>query len=341
MTHGTDVSLTDMNTSSLYSTLIERDLEAVPAAVRAFRTTASSDELFLAVARFAVLAYAPSQHAKHAVLACLSAHELRDELGDRFDDLLAECARYAAASRVPWSEPPMTDPPQVVADQRGDRDELLAATRAGDRLRAERWLAKRWNDDDLASDYLTVAADDLGDLSHKLIIGTAAWKLAPLLGAHGRFATLRLGTWECSAYHATQRHDQSENGLPHETLLGRLIDVVVRERGSIVDTHAIFLLDAALEAADIAGDPAIASRVCAYLTSTLSPMEPSEPVLLEPAPATAPVYRLGRDYGQCLQAYAVARRLRARFPAVDASRFIDATYANLQRGPSFEEWSFA
>ncbi|MFZ2490195.1 MAG: hypothetical protein WA208_01795, partial [Thermoanaerobaculia bacterium] len=86
---------------ALYESLIERDLDAIPAAVRQFRDDHSSDELFLAVARFAVLAYAPSGHSRHALLACLSARDVRDVAGERFDDLLIECARYAAESRRP------------------------------------------------------------------------------------------------------------------------------------------------------------------------------------------------------------------------------------------------
>ena len=91
----------------LYDRLIERDIDAIPAAVRRFRDTATSDELFRAIARFAVLAYAPAQHAKHAMLSCLAAFDLRDEAGAHDDDLLTECAIYAAQSRQPWSEPPM------------------------------------------------------------------------------------------------------------------------------------------------------------------------------------------------------------------------------------------
>jgi hypothetical protein len=135
--------------SALYESLIARDLEAIEPAVRAFRKSASADDLFLAIARFAVLSFAPSQHAKHAMLAVLSAWELRGELGERFDDMLVQCARYAAGSRQPWSEPPITDPPAVDPSAPRDLDELRAAVRERDRLRGERWLAARLDDDDL------------------------------------------------------------------------------------------------------------------------------------------------------------------------------------------------
>ena len=68
---------------NLYEPLIERELDAIPAAAHAFAAEHSEDELWIAVTRFAVLAYAPSQHAKRAVMACRAAHEVRDELGER------------------------------------------------------------------------------------------------------------------------------------------------------------------------------------------------------------------------------------------------------------------
>src|SRR5688572_14827187 len=90
------------DTSALYEPLIERELAAIPAAARAFAAEHSADDLWIAVTRFAVLAYAPSQHAKRAVMACRAAHDLRDALGDRWLDMIIECARYAAESRQPW-----------------------------------------------------------------------------------------------------------------------------------------------------------------------------------------------------------------------------------------------
>ncbi|PYQ27101.1 MAG: hypothetical protein DMF56_21305 [Acidobacteria bacterium] len=91
--------------SELYEPLLERDLDAIPAAARAFAEAHSLDELYVSVARFAVLAYAPSMHAKRAVMACRAIHELRDK--EDFFDWIVECARYAAESRQPWSEPPI------------------------------------------------------------------------------------------------------------------------------------------------------------------------------------------------------------------------------------------
>jgi hypothetical protein len=113
--------------NELYTPLLERDLEAIPAAARAFAAASSVDALWSAVARFAVLAGAPTQHAKRAVMACRATHALRGELGDRWLEMIIECARYAAESRLPWSEPPILDaidasswPPLEAVDARGD-----------------------------------------------------------------------------------------------------------------------------------------------------------------------------------------------------------------------------
>src|SRR5437660_10336231 len=100
-----------------YEPFIERDLDAVPAAVAEFRGAHSAEETWTAVTRFAVLAFAPSQHSIHALLACLSVWDLREDLGAQFDQAIVRCAIYAAASRQPWSEPPMLDPPRIAADQ--------------------------------------------------------------------------------------------------------------------------------------------------------------------------------------------------------------------------------
>ena len=108
----------------LYDVLIERDLDAIPRAAGEF----APHDLFVAVARFAVLAYAPSQHSKRAVMACRAAWELRDAFGDRWPELLIECARYAAEARRPWSEPPILDSLPVP-----DENELRAKAK-GDAL---------------------------------------------------------------------------------------------------------------------------------------------------------------------------------------------------------------
>ncbi len=292
----------------LYAPLIERDLEAIPAAIRAFRHEQTADELWHAVAQFAILAFAPSQHAKHALLAVLAAHDLREEAGERWDELLTECARYAAQSRQPWSEPPILEPPAVQAGQRGDLDELRAAVSDRDRLRAELWLAFRLDSPDLVRDLVTVASEDLSDFGHKLILTAAASRLSGILGEKGKYAVLRTAVWEIVSYRGNEMMDQ--RSLPD------LVARCVEEKGSIESAHAVFLFDAR-ETLRVGAAPAIASG------------------------RGVRAYALGRDYGQYLKAQALAARLRARHPEAGLDRFVEACRYNLDHAPSFEEWSFA
>ena len=257
-----------------------------------------------------MLAYAPSQHAKHAMIACLSAWELRDDLAGAWDDLLAECAIYAAASRQPWSEPPITDPPALERGQRGDIDELRESVATLDRLRAERWLAKRYRDKNFERDYFTVATDDFEDLGHKLIVAVTAWKLAKIFPP---YPTLRTAIWEMSAYRGTARSPVRSD----------VIERMIANRGDFESAHAVFLCDAALET----GDGEIMKRV--GVGPALSRPVPAG----EPAPTFQP-YRLARDCGAYLKSFAVAKRL-------GDSRIIEAAKYNLDHAPSFEDFSFA
>ena len=188
--------------SELYEPLIERDLDAFPAAAHAYLESHSPEELWVAVTRFAVLAYAPSQHAKRAVMACLAAHDALDV------DMIIECARYAAESRQPWSEPPILDPPEPSS---GDVEELRAAMSEGDRMRAERWLSARLDDAD-------VALRDLVHCDAKLMLDTAV-ALIPLLGEKGRYALLRMPVWELIADPDARGED-----VPLATLITRAVE---------------------------------------------------------------------------------------------------------------------
>jgi hypothetical protein len=314
-----------------YEPLIERDLAAIPATVAEFRSGHSAAETWTAVTRFAVLAFAPSQHSKHALLCCLSAWDLRDELGDHFDDAIVQCAVYASASRQPWSEPPMLDPPKLEPNQPGDLDELRAAIASSDRLRAERWLAKRFCDSDFAHDYFLAASDDFEDLGHKLIVASAAWRLASLLGEKGRYAMLRAGVWEMVALGGGES-EVGGRSLDLDSLCNALVANVIANDGDIVSAHALFLFDAALQT----NDDAVIARVANHLSDIQSPT----PDTRHPTPEL-PVYRYARDYGACLKAHAVATRLRPRFPNADFDGMLAAAHRNLETAPSFEEMAFA
>ena len=292
-----------------YDPLIERDLPATARAVREFCASHGAEEGWKAVARFAVLAYAPAQHAKHALLCCLSAWEIRDLLGERFVDALVECAAYAATSRQPWSEPPILDPPPP---------DPAAKLRGADRLEAERWLATRFD----PAEYFAVAADDFEDLGHKLIVANAAFKLANLLGEKGRYAALRVGVWEMTAYSGGPYRERG-GGVTME----QLADNMVAGGGDIESAHAVFLYDSALETGQ-------EKRVGDYLSQL--PVAGCPLPVGQPATGNRqlPIYRYARDCGAYLKSHAVARRR-----GID--RIIAAAWHNLQYGPSLEAFSFA
>lgn len=203
-------------TSALYEPLIERDLGRIPEAARAFAAGQSLDELWLAVTRFAVLAYSPSQHGKRTVMACRAVYPFRSL------EWSIECARYAAESRQPWSEPPILDPPPVDPAVPTGIEELREAIEAKDRLRGERWLAARL--DDCVDDLRTVASGDA------LLMLETVLALDALLGEKGRFALYRIVIHELML-------DLDAVTEPLETL----IDRAIVSKGAVDDVRAVLV----------------------------------------------------------------------------------------------------
>lgn len=324
--------------SSLYEPLIARELDSIPRAVKRFRQDHSSMELLNAVTRFAILAFSPSQHSRHAVLACLAAHSLRDERDLDLDGLATACASYVAQSRLPWSEPPITDPPQLLPSESQNRDDLNHAIASGDHLTAARWLAAHMDDPGFESEFIEISGHDLADQGHKLIVAAAALELSGIIGDQGRFATLRMATAEWTAYREPAP-DIATPGIEPRELASALIDRLVASNGDTIAFHAIELYDAALSCDDAGWSDSIEPRVRAHLehaTGDDAPMPEMQSIEL-----TAPVYSLGRDYAQYLLATAITRRMAARFPDIACDRITRASLFNLKHGPSFEDWSFA
>jgi hypothetical protein len=203
---------------------------------------------------------------------------------------------------------------------------LREAIAASDRLRAERWLAKRYDDADFASDYFAVACDDFEDLGHKLIVASAAMRLADLLGEKGRYAMLRVGVWEMVAVGSGDREVASGTAVDLDSLVAN----VIANDGDIVSAHALFLFDAALQT----NDDSVIARVANHLSGINSPT----PDTRHPTPEIS-VYPFARDYGACLKAHAIAKRLRPRFPNADFDGMLAAMHRNLEK--SSEEMTFA
>jgi len=299
--------------SALYEPLLERDHDAIDEAVRVFRAGHSSDELFLAITRFAVLAYAPSQHAKHALLACLAAHDLRETAGEAFDELLVECAQYVAGSRLPWSEPPILEPPPVEGPVA--LSELHAAIAAGDRLRAERWLAANLED---AEGPLLEAARG----TDALLLVHGATRLAAILGEKGRYVVYRVAVWELVA-------NREPAAVPDD--LAALLARAAAEHGSIESVHDVFLWCAAHRENDGTNgtdgtDGTNGERATSAARTTDNGQWTTPPL---------PIYELDRDYAHTLIAHSLAPRIP------NAHLLLAAVHENLENGPDFGEWSFA
>ncbi|HEX6088266.1 MAG TPA: hypothetical protein VF266_27290 [Thermoanaerobaculia bacterium] len=306
-----------------YEPLIERDLDAIPAAAQAFLETHTVEELWTSVTRFAVLAYAPSQHAKRAVMACRAAWEVREEID--FPAMIVECARYASEARQPWSEPPMLEPPEPSS---GELSELAAAMSEGDRLRAEQWLSARLSD----------APDALRSLVHgdaALMLDTAV-ALEPLLGEKGRYALLRMPVWELIADPTATDED-----APLETLIARAVE----ENGSVASVREVLIRQcgegfspcgAGFSPPGASAHPrraearptwAVAHPRRAEARPTWAEAHPGR---AEARPTLVP-YRLARDYAQTLLVHAL-------IPDLD---LLQAVHHNLEHGESYADWSFA
>lgn len=323
-----------MNVGELYEPMLSRDLEAIPATIHRFRQSHTSHQLFGAVSRFALLAASPSQHGKHALIACVAAKEIEGELQHRYDELVTECAVYAAQARLPWSEPPITDPPPVEKDHPSSLDELRAAIAERNRLRGERWLAARLARGSIAHDFFSMAAEDLSDFGHKLIVAVAVWKMALIAGQPESYPFLRVAIAEWTAYGGETSSIRTD-AEPRESLLRELVDDLVASEGGLESFHRVALYDAAVEAAKFAGNKAIQRHVAAFLTQEQLRVSA---VLVESDTSELPIYRLARDYAQYLKAFAIAGRMER---AAERRRLIAAAKYNRDHAPSFEEWSFA
>jgi hypothetical protein len=214
-----------VTSNEFFAPLIERELDAIPAAARAFAAERGVEGVAVAVARFAVIAHSTSQHGKRAVVAARSLFEVREEMGDRWFDMVVECARYASESRQPWSEPPIFEPPKP--GERKHVSELRAALVSKDRRRAERWLAARLED---ADDDLRIVAT--GDAL--LLLETVA-ALEKVVGDTGRWVLLRLVIEELLADpgEVTERIEQ-------------LIDRAIERRGSVDAVGEVFVRHAGM-----------------------------------------------------------------------------------------------
>lgn len=327
-----------MTISELYEPMLSRDIEPIRVCARRFGQEHGSEGLFRAVSRFALLGASPSQHGKHALISSVAAREIEDELEGRYDELLIECAIYAAQSRLPWSEPPITDPPSVEEDHPDSLQEIRAAIAAHDRLRGEAWLAARLRRPDLARDFFTIAAEDLADFGHKLIVAVSVWKLAQLHQQPKAFAFLRVAVVEWTSYSENLRPSGQEEPGDRGSTVRALVQNVIEQKGALEAFHRLALYDAAMEAARLSGEESIERRVASFLWSGRAARRVRAArggSAMAPEP---PIYPLARDYAEYLKSFAISKRMA---PWADPNTIRAAAKYNRDHAPSFEEWSFA
>lgn len=319
--------------------MLERDVDAIRAAAVAIANTDGVETLYETVARFAVTAFAPTQHARHALTAALAVGDLRSELGASFVEAVSACAVYVAQSRLPWSEPPILEPPALGEGQRGDIEEIRAAVSEKDRLRAERWLASRIPDSELARDYFKIACDDFADLGHRLIVSVCAWRLAPQLGDRGRYAALRIAAWEwCATDGEPSRRSFSGD---RAALLSAIVERMESERGSLVSAHQLHIFDAALQAEHLGVDPTDIARALGAIDVTSAAPEVTRAGAGGVTHAPPPVYKYGLDLAGYLDGCAIAQRLSSAYGSTIAARIRTSTHDNLMHGEELDAWSFA
>lgn len=299
----------------LYAAMLQRDFDEVRALSAGWLSRGEHDELFDAVSRFTALAYNPSQHGKHALLAAVAAGELRTMAGERWGALLIECAVYAASGRLPWSEAPMFEPPPA---EPGDAsmDAIRKAVAGSDLPAAERWLAANLDVPSLAVDYFRAASDAPGDSGGPLITAVACWKLSEAQDRHPSWPALRPALVEWCG--APRGAEPSAGDPASPSKVAEIVAKLESERGSLEVLHEILLLDAKLESKRIASG------------------ERGVPFEIEVNDA---VYPLARDFAAFLLSHPAAGRLGARFPEIDPKTILESCRYNLEQS-SWEHWSF-
>jgi hypothetical protein len=301
----------------LYAAMLQRDLDEVRKLSAAWLAKGEDRELFDAVSRFTALAFNPSQHGKHALLAAVAAGELREMLGEQWGALLIECAVYAASGRLPWSEAPMFEPPPADPARDATPESIRIAVADHDLSAAERWLAGRLGESSLAADYFRAAREAPGEPGGPLITAVACWKLSEAQDHHPSWPALRPALVEWCGAPRGGRPSPGDDREPGERAVA-IAAKLQAARGSIEVLHELLFLDADLESRRILN---------------------GEPVVDLEVVTKDPVYPLARDFAAYLLAHPAAGRLAARFGEVDPEVILDSCRYNLEHS-SWEDWSF-
>lgn len=316
---------------NFFEALIEREEDEI----RALVPRLGVQDALAAVTRFGLLSFTPSAHGRGALLALRALNDLH-ERGEATLELICEGALYVSATRPPWSEPPIGDPPSISTDQSAEADEIIAACEARDRLSGERWLAAAMRTPDFARRYFEAALAIPDETLQPLVVAVAAWGFASAIPSQHRYVVLRAAMLEWT------RQREHVGGGSVTTTVDAAIEGAIRRYVLDPGPLSFELVAAASAAAELQalGFADIAERAASRLKATAD--EDSETQEMRPS-GDGPTpelraYPLARDYADLLQAHAFVRRhavsptlsvplLRAADEAMSKESFADWTHA--------------
>jgi hypothetical protein len=318
----------------LYEALLTREQDRLRELVENLCRAEGDREALDYVLKFAVLAFSPTLHSRGAVYASLAALDLLDGLPNP-SGVIVECAAYAAETRLPWSESPITDPPAVEGIDAANPRHLDEAIRRRDLRAAERWLAAAILEDAPAVEFFDAAARFAGEEGYGFTTATAAWRIAEHAPA-ARFVSLRtaLLEWVRVRDGAGARRVDATAVAPR-----KVIDLYVMQQGRIELFTPLLVLDAALTAEAVTGKR---DRYRPVVDRYALPVEWRHGAAPECDWSMEDLaYRYSRDYAAFLMSVPISHRLSRELPDSGAERIPSAAQHNLEYAETFEEWSFA
>ena len=321
---------------SLLEALLERDDDSIALEVRSLAESQGFDAALSTVTRFAVFAFAPAEHGRAALagldaLATVSASQRRDAL----ESQLVYLAQYAAHARRPWSEAPITEPPDVDADS-GAIASLRDAIAFQDRLKAERWIAATILEPDapFRTFEACTAVLPAGAWQDALRVTAAAWRIAREVPQHLWFGVLRI-----AAVQWVSEGGPPEPGAPVPSQMEtpaeaavRLITRFAEERGDPTILAGIEGLDAALFAENVAGSTVALQRMG---VRPAAPTGAEQSFEVPAIPGTRPQV----DFAGSLIATGIATRRSGEWPAAALALLCDTAFEAARSERWFEEWS--
>jgi hypothetical protein len=321
--------------SPLFEAMLYRDRDAIASGIVAALADGGVDALFKDLIRFAVLAFAPSEHGKAALLAVVAGSEIANALDDSAT-LVRHCAEYQADTRTPWSEPPIGDPPALEASQRDDFQEIEEAIIHGDRLRGERWLAANLERNDLAERFFSAAIAASGESLLTIPVAVALWKIASSVPDHVRFSILRnaVNDW---TQHPHEMRKSATSELLWSDELKRLSVDVARRGGSLLELQRLIALGSLHELEEAAGGEVARGAASAIMAEREEETSAEMVSAAEPPP---PLYTLARDYATYLILYRMRPQLAGAAGVDAANAILNAAWSEMQK-ENFEAWTMA